>query len=113
MGYVEADTWGFLDKRRGDATPYLSLGCGRGSPAFHSGVCLGVAFTPAAARQALGLLYAATGSDADIDAAISALPGYAVGPWPDVSGATWWATVPEDVKSTVREWLRDKAKAIT
>lgn len=112
-GHTESDTWGFLDKMSGDGEFYLSLGDGRGTDAngngYHRGVCLGVDGTTAATRAALGLLYAATGTDADIDAAVNALPGYATGPFPGVTGATWWATLSVERKASARSWLRRKA----
>jgi len=111
-GQVEANTWGFLDKQTGDTTLYLSFGGGRGAPGFHSGVCFGVHRTEEAVRAVLSLLHAATGTDADIDAAINGLPGYATGPFPGVTGAAWWLTVPADVKPSVRAWLRAKALAV-
>lgn len=109
MGLVEADTWGFLDVDvNGNA--YLCIGVGRGSPAYHSGVTLGPLGTASAHRAAAGLLACVT--DADIDSAITALPGYATGPWPSVSGSAWWATLTAPIKAQVRGWIRAKALTV-
>ena len=113
-GQTESNSWGFLDKMSGDAEFYLCIGDGKGaadanSNNFHRGVCLGVDGSVTATRAALGLLYAATGTDADIDAAINALPGHPTGPFPGVTGAAWWTPISAERKVSARAWLRRKA----
>ena len=111
MGQTESNSWGFLDVLRG-GTYWLTLGRGRSSPAAHNGVCLGEHGSPAAARAGLRLRDASLGPDAELDAAIVALPGHATGPFPGVTGAQWWATVDVDERADVRAWLRRKAVAV-
>ncbi len=111
MGQVEADTWGFLDGMTGDDDFYLVLGGGRGSPAYHGGVCLGRSSSTdlSGSKAVHTLLAAACGTDTEIDTAINAIPSMSTGPFPDVSGAEWWATLDATKKAKVRAWLRRKA----
>ena len=106
LGYADMI---FLD----DGLPYLEVTLSCGSPAAHTGVCIGKLDTSAnrlvAARVCADLIGATT--QASFESVFNALPVYASGPWPGVSPATWLASLAATQRSILRDQFLARAAA--
>ena len=109
MGQVESDI-GCGPALFGDV-PWYEVSVGRGEPAAHTGIGIGPLDDAGAARY-LGLLSASLGSASQFEAAVLALPTLADGPFPGVSAAAWWATLPTVIRARVQAAVAMKARRV-
>jgi len=109
-GQVESDVgWG--PAMFGDV-PYYEASVGRGDPAAHTGIGIGPLDDVGAARY-LGILTASLGTASQFEAAVLALPTLTDGPFPGVSAASWWATLPALVRARAQACCAMKARRVS
>ena len=107
MGQVESDI-GCGPALFGDVA-WFEISVGRGDPAAHAGIGIGPLDDTGAARY-LGLLSASLGSASQFEAAVLALPTLTDGPFPGISAATWWATLPAVIRARVQAVIAMRAR---
>ena len=109
MGQVESDI-GCGPALFGDV-PWFEVSVGRGDPVAHAGIGIGPLDDAGTARY-LGLLGASLGTASVFEAAVLALPTLADGPFPGISAASWWATLPAIIRARVQAVVAMKARRV-